>query len=214
MRDRQVGTRGGARLPSQSPPPPSLPREGAVFSHAPFILVRSSPSSCIRRLLVSTVTCPALRACSVAPCTPTPWVPCGVRLCVVYARAECAAGGLAACAWYRIRYSHALFISLSYYRAKPCTAMPPGSECDGSGGYPGSSHSWLGLVGTRRFPEDSVSICFKKFKRKIILENTIVTKCCLGHERRRCILDMLRFARTGRPTFDRRGPGKTRAPEK
>ena len=143
------------------------PREGAVFSHAPFILVRSSPSSCIRRLLVSsTVTCPALRACSVAPCTPTPWVPCGVRLCVVYARAECAAGGLAACAWYRIRYSHALFISLSYYRAKPCTAMPPGSECDGSGGYPGSSHSWLGLVvrgGSRR----TLSMCFKNFKGKI-----------------------------------------------
>ena len=56
------------------------------------------------------------------------------------------------------RYSHALFISLSYYRAKPCTAMPPGSECDGSGGYPGSSHSWLGLVGTRRFPEDTLDL--------------------------------------------------------
>jgi hypothetical protein len=140
------------------------PREGAVLSHAPFILVHTSSRIC--RLLACTGTCPALRACSVAPCTPTPWVPCGVRLCVVYARAECAAGGLAACAWYRIRYSHALFISLSYYRAKPCTAMPPGSECDGSGGYPGSSHSWLGLVvrgGSRR----TLSMCFKNFKGKI-----------------------------------------------
>jgi hypothetical protein len=102
------------------------PREGCrLLACAPFILVHTS--SRIRRLLACTGTCPALRACSVAPCTPTPWVPCGVRLCVM-CMPERSAGRRRPrrpCAWYRIRYSHALFISLSYYRAKPCTAMPP-----------------------------------------------------------------------------------------